>query len=321
MSSKEPRELIVEKLKRTSPPIDKPPNFAPFKHHLYLELLENPKKVKKGGEWKPPHKPSGPVTLSPSEIYPDGKKPIVSTKNTKSNTKNSITSASNGKSQDKKSKGKKNRDKDNNKSKDVLDDLVIGKKKKPKEIVLEIVDDEEPDPDEDEEEEDEDEEEEEEDDDEEEEDGDDEENEEEEDEKEEKEKKEGLASSEKETKKEDPTSKLTEHEKRRLNMTPEERIKDEKLEYIWKWRSLKKTWPDYFEKKKEEGILFPEYGDFDDLEEMKTNYDLTLKDIMLDHNVETYERYLMGASMIFEMFVAPFFNLDMQGYAAFNMKY
>src|SRR5690348_8725859 len=63
------REIIVKKIKRSSPIPDISPNFKPFRHHLYLEMMENKKKVRKDLPWLPEHVPKKSIVIQPDEVY------------------------------------------------------------------------------------------------------------------------------------------------------------------------------------------------------------------------------------------------------------
>lgn len=95
------------------------------------------------------------------------------------------------------------------------------------------------------------------------------------------------------------------------NMTPEEKEKYDKEEYIWRFRILKK---------KHKNLKINDYTELDDLESMKTIYHRTLRDVELDSNIDSYKSYLIASWMAFEWGCCNFVNVDMKGFADSQMK-
>lgn len=93
--------------------------------------------------------------------------------------------------------------------------------------------------------------------------------------------------------------------------TAEEVAEDERQEYIWRWRILKKKFPQY---------EFDEVGNYSDLTKLKTEYDKTLKIIELEENVSDYSRYLTASFFVIEFVGTTWLNIDMTGFAAAQMN-
>ncbi len=97
-------------------------------------------------------------------------------------------------------------------------------------------------------------------------------------------------------------------------LTPEERAAKEKEEYIWRFRILKKKWGN------NASIPIPDYNEFSDLNMMKTSYERTIRELYLDDAVETYRSYLMGSWIVMEYFCTQHMDIDLVGFAEYQMK-
>jgi hypothetical protein len=93
-------------------------------------------------------------------------------------------------------------------------------------------------------------------------------------------------------------------------MTPEEIEAHDKEEYIWRFRILKKQY-------KTRDI--PVYNRHDDLMEMKTTYDSTIKEIHLENNVDSYRTYLVGGFMVMEFVFTNWVGADLTGFTTQQM--
>lgn len=93
-------------------------------------------------------------------------------------------------------------------------------------------------------------------------------------------------------------------------LSPEERESKEKEEYIWRFRILKKQY-------KERDI--PSYNEHDDLPQMKTTYERTIKEIRLENNVDSYRTYLVGGFMVMEFVFTNWVGADLTGFTTQQM--
>jgi hypothetical protein len=97
------------------------------------------------------------------------------------------------------------------------------------------------------------------------------------------------------------------------HLPPEEREAKEKEEYIWKFRLLKRKY-------KNPDVPIPEFNEHSDLQLMKTTYDRTLRELMLDDNITTYRTYLVGGLMGMEFVCTMFLGVDLGGFAKQQIK-
>lgn len=89
-------------------------------------------------------------------------------------------------------------------------------------------------------------------------------------------------------------------------ISPEEKERQEKEEYIWRHKILKKQHPTR---------NISQYNEHDDLHSMKTNYERTLKEIQLEVNVDSYRMYLKGGFWAVQIVCTNFLGIDMNGFA------
>lgn len=94
-------------------------------------------------------------------------------------------------------------------------------------------------------------------------------------------------------------------------MTPEEREALEKEEYIWRFHILRKSNPT----KK-----IPTFTEHDDLPTMKLTYTRTLKELSLDQSVNSYRDYLIGGFLIIENVGKHFIDPCFDGYAEHQIQ-
>lgn len=90
-------------------------------------------------------------------------------------------------------------------------------------------------------------------------------------------------------------------------LTPEEREANEREEYIWRFKILKKSHKDR---------SIPEYNEFSDVRTMKLTYDRTIKDIYLEESINSYKTYLSIGVIAMEYAFVKYLGMDMNGFAA-----
>ncbi len=88
-------------------------------------------------------------------------------------------------------------------------------------------------------------------------------------------------------------------------LTPEQREAKEREEYLWRFRILRKQWKD-----KE----IPSYNAHSDLGMMKEDYDRTVKELMLEDNIESYRTYLMFGFIATEFIATQWIGVDLSGF-------
>jgi hypothetical protein len=91
-------------------------------------------------------------------------------------------------------------------------------------------------------------------------------------------------------------------------LSPEEREKMEREEYLWRFRILKKQY-------KTSTVPISEYNEHSDVEMMKRDYDRTVKELTLDGNVESYRTYLVYSWIAIEFASTQYIGIDMGGFA------
>lgn len=94
-------------------------------------------------------------------------------------------------------------------------------------------------------------------------------------------------------------------------LSPEERERQEKEEYIWRFKILKKKY------KTRKDIA--DYNEHDDLFTMKQTYERTLREIQLEDNCESYRMYLVGGFMLMEFVSNNWMGVDLTGFTAHQM--
>jgi hypothetical protein len=94
-------------------------------------------------------------------------------------------------------------------------------------------------------------------------------------------------------------------------LSPEERERQEREEYIWRFKIMKKKY---------RNRNIPEFNEHDDLEMMKMTYQRSLKEISLDENVESYRMYLQFGFMGMEYVATQWLGIDLTGFAKQQMS-
>lgn len=93
-------------------------------------------------------------------------------------------------------------------------------------------------------------------------------------------------------------------------MTPEQIEQQEKEEYIWRFKILKKQY-------KNRNI--PAYNEHDDLNQMKSEYKTILREIHLENNIDSYRSYLIGGFVAMEYVFANLLGVNLSGFTAQQM--
>ncbi len=114
---------------------------------------------------------------------------------------------------------------------------------------------------------------------------------------------------EKETDKETDDSNVEEDEF--AHLTPEQRQEMERQEYLWRFRILKKKY---------KNIKVPDFSDYSDVKLMKVSYDRTLKEVMLDENVETFRMYLVATWIVLEFVATKYLRINLSGFTNAQQK-
>jgi Family of unknown function (DUF5767) len=90
------------------------------------------------------------------------------------------------------------------------------------------------------------------------------------------------------------------------HLSPEEREAQEKEEFIWRFKIMKKKY---------RNRDIPDFNEHDDLEVMKTTYERKLREISLDENVDSYRTYLILGFHGMEYVCTEWLGVDMKGFA------
>jgi hypothetical protein len=96
-------------------------------------------------------------------------------------------------------------------------------------------------------------------------------------------------------------------------LSPEEREKKEKEEYIWRFRILRKKY-------KNPLVEIPEFNEHSELLDMKNAYERTTKELFLDSTVESYKSYLIGGFMLTEFICTNWAGVDLSGFTSSQTK-
>ena len=94
-------------------------------------------------------------------------------------------------------------------------------------------------------------------------------------------------------------------------LTPEERERMEKEEYLWRFRILRKG---------NQGYKIPEFNEHSDLHLMKKEYDSTVREIVFDKNIAKYRKFLAGSFMAVEFACIQILGIDMKGFSRQQSK-
>lgn len=293
------RNIIVVKQPRSDPIPDRPINFPPLEN-LHLELLENKRKIRPGLppvviQKRPPPRPPTKETFK-KDAKEESKKSSESKSSLNSEPKSSEKKASEPKSQnskpsEKKTSASESRKKPRKKDKDLLQEigedeidpieLEFGEDEENSEIE-EVAPSEEG--------------------------AEDLEEAEEIDEAEEAEEHDEAGDHEDHDETEEPQeTSPPEEEDIYAGLTPEEREAKEKEEFIWRFRILRKQY-------KSPKVEIPTFNEHSDLPEMKRAYDRTLRELYLDDAVDSYRTYLMGGFMVMEFVCCQWVGIDLDGF-------
>jgi hypothetical protein len=96
-------------------------------------------------------------------------------------------------------------------------------------------------------------------------------------------------------------------------LSPEEREKKEKEEYIWRFRILKKKYIN-------PSVEIPDFNEHSELADMKHTYERTTKELFLDSTVESYKSYLIGGFMLTEFVCTNWAGVDLSGFTTAQTK-
>jgi hypothetical protein len=92
-------------------------------------------------------------------------------------------------------------------------------------------------------------------------------------------------------------------------LSPIEREKKEKEEYMWKFTTLRKKY-------KNPSVEIPLFNEHSELSDMKSAYERTLRELYLDRSVDSYRSYLFGGFMVTEFVCTNFLNIDLGGFTS-----
>lgn len=109
----------------------------------------------------------------------------------------------------------------------------------------------------------------------------------------------------------DKEPELEEVEDKYAGLTPEERERMEKKEYLFRFRILRQA---------NKGYDIPEFNKHSDLQIMKETYETKVREIMFDSNVAKYRKFLAGSFMAVEAASIHFLGIDMKGFALQQSK-
>jgi Family of unknown function (DUF5767) len=95
------------------------------------------------------------------------------------------------------------------------------------------------------------------------------------------------------------------------NMNDEEKEEMEKKHLIWQCKKMQKAWPERKE-------LF-EVSSHMDAKTIKDIHDYGIKEVSIDHNLNTYRNYLVWGFNIIEYVGTQMFGIDLEGFAKAQM--
>jgi hypothetical protein len=284
--SKKSFNLTVVKKPRDEPIQDKPINFPPLEN-LHLELLENKKKVKPGAPDTQSQK-KRPVPIIKKEEVQTSKIKEEFKKDKSPPLKKEIIKKDPIKKPPEIKKPKDEIPEEDLILEEIIDDDPITENKETDGISEDIIDDEE-------------------------EIEDDEEIEEDEEEIEDLVEDENVESSEKTVAKKEEEEEVPDPTDIYAGLSPEEREKKEKEEYIWRFRILRKKY-------KNPSVEIPDFNEHSELLDMKSAYERTTKELFLDSTVESYKSYLIGGFMLTEFICTNWAGVDLSGFTSSQTK-
>lgn len=97
-------------------------------------------------------------------------------------------------------------------------------------------------------------------------------------------------------------------------VSPEEKEENEKQEYVWRFKILKKQYS-----KTHPGKI-PEFNEYSDIQIMKSTYNSIVKELYLDDSVDSYRTYLFGAWVAMEYLCTQWLGIDIEGFAVQQMN-
>jgi|688.fasta_scaffold50888_3 hypothetical protein len=284
--SKKSFNLTVVKKPRDEPIQDKPINFPPLEN-LHLELLENKKKVKPGAPDTQSQK-KRPVPIIKKEEVQTSKIKEEFKKDKSPPLKKEIIKKDPIKKPPEIKKPKDEIPEEDLILEEIIDDDPITENKETDGISEDIIDEEE-------------------------EIEDDEEIEEDEEEIEDLVEDENVESSEKTVAKKEEEEEVPDPTDIYAGLSPEEREKKEKEEYIWRFRILRKKY-------KNPSVEIPDFNEHSELLDMKSAYERTTKELFLDSTVESYKSYLIGGFMLTEFICTNWAGVDLSGFTSSQTK-
>lgn len=86
---------------------------------------------------------------------------------------------------------------------------------------------------------------------------------------------------------------------------------DKKRELLFKFELLKKSY---------KGKDIPDYNIHTDYNTLNRGYEITLKRLTIDNNVDNYKTYLIGGFMLVEFIFGKYLKFDMQGFTSEQIK-
>jgi uncharacterized protein DUF5767 len=89
--------------------------------------------------------------------------------------------------------------------------------------------------------------------------------------------------------------------------SPEEVEAEERKEYMWRFKILKKKYP-------QKTTEIPEFTEFSDLGQMKVKYEEVLRELSLDDNIGTYRYYLIAGIIAMEYIGTQHIGIDLSGF-------
>ena len=115
---------------------------------------------------------------------------------------------------------------------------------------------------------------------------------------------------EKEKEKEEKEDEKEEEKDPYAGLTPEEREIQEREEYTWRFRILRKQY--------KKTLNLPEFTEYTPLETIKLQYNQIIREMALDDNVDTYRTYLFGSWLAIEFVCTQWIGIDLSGFTKYQ---